>query len=70
MQPDSLDNYAELLRREAQDSDYLLAKPSEVPLALRMEWEAKHHEADRQRYEADLESAERVARDATAPSGT
>ena len=66
MQPDPLDNYAELLLSEAQDSDDLLAMPSEISLALHMEWEAKHHEADRQRYEADLESAERAAGDARA----
>lgn len=56
---DPLDDYTDVLQQQSEDSDRLLDLPAGLPLSFFMEREAFRYEADRQRYEADLESLQR-----------
>ena len=53
---DPLDDHVDVLSQQNEDSDRLLDLSNDMSLALFMEHEALEYEAERQRYEADVES--------------
>jgi hypothetical protein len=57
---DPLDDLADVLRQQNKDSDRVLDLPADLSLSFFMERDAFRYEAERQRYEADLESGDRA----------